>query len=1043
MKKLFRKSQGSPAPVPIQKIVHPSDSVFPTSLPPKYTIPAIPHPCHHKLSVLVTKEGLLLRPIVDGVNSVGAHLRLGWGKHVQLEELHGDGDGEGTDWTQAAVIFGILGTMQLFSESCLFVITARKAVGHLLSQSHSVYEIKSVASIPLEETRARTAVDAIVARNREQNQSIHTTVHDDSPDDLRDNAPPTDAITSPPNSESVQQKVTFSDQSDIRVLSPAAVSSFNSSSRPLFPAMSGASTPLMEPDTPPPTVAKALAARLTFWNRLSHRQPSVAEEEPLHGSDDDSEDDHTEGLEDPDDVIKQIVESAPQPSTIEQKHSELDSKISKECIKLFGKGGMYLSYNFDITTSLQHKQQQLAGTRSRPPDFKSSGNISQPDEVDVTVEPNTNLPLWRRVDKQFWWNEWMLQPFIEAGLHPYVLPVMQGFYQIAAFHLPREPTDTLEESENILIDYIIISRRSRDRAGLRYQRRGIDDDANVANFVETESIMRVDRQGTLNVFSYVQIRGSIPLFWTQSGYSLKPPPVLSSDRTHEQNLSAIRRHFKKTLPLYGPHTLVNLAEQHGKEGAITRAYEKYANELAWKDVHYTGYDFHAETKGMKYENIAKLIDEMDRIFETQGFLWVCGTTALSEQKGVFRVNCIDCLDRTNVFQSAFGRHVLATQLSAVALLNRDIGRTEVDIIFNDLWANNGDAISRAYAGTSALKGDFTRTGKRDIGGILNDGMNSLARMYASTFSDWFSQAVIDFTVGHRALSVFSEFLLKLQTTDPRERIRISNIRADAIATSVSRVLSEGERLLSGWTLFSPMNLNTKIGDKFEEKVVLLSADALYVISYDYTLEKVAKYDRLPLGNILGIMKGAYILSTLEEGSRDVLQNYGFVVNFLNSGQTTRVTSYSFRNSADFPDELQSIPDRGSPSTSASRGSRPKPVRSKSRLSQMISGSRSVGDQLSSYVAFKSLPVDPMHMRRAKEGFEELSIGSDDLSRAETCKDAVNVIVDAIVRACADVGNSNPSIVTESEIVSLAEAQRMTTVYAKMEYGLKRLLWLGG
>jgi len=27
--------------------------------------------------------------------------------------------------------------------------------------------------------------------------------------------------------------------------------------------------------------------------------------------------------------------------------------------------------------------------------------------------------------------------------------------------------------------------------------------------------------------------------------------------------------------------------------------------------------------------------------------------------------------------------------------------------------------------------------------------------------------------------------------------------------------------------------------------------------------------------------------------------------------------------------------------------------------------------------------------------------------------------------------------------SLAEAQRMTSVYAKMEYGVKRLLWLGG
>ncbi len=76
-------------------------------------------------------------------------------------------------------------------------------------------------------------------------------------------------------------------------------------------------------------------------------------------------------------------------------------------------------------------------------------------------------------------------------------------------------------------------------------------------------------------------------------------------------------------------------------------------------------------------------------------------------------------------------------------------------------------------------------------------------------------------LGNRTTSVFSEFLLKLQSTDPRDLIRITKIRADAIATCVSRVLPEGERLLSGWTLFAPEELNTKVGDKFEEKVLLL------------------------------------------------------------------------------------------------------------------------------------------------------------------------------------------------------------------------------
>lgn len=108
-----------------------------------------------------------------------------------------------------------------------------------------------------------------------------------------------------------------------------------------------------------------------------------------------------------------------------------------------------------------------------------------------------------------------------------------------------------------------------------------------------------------------------------------------------------------------------------------------------------------------------------------------------------------------------------------------------------------------------------------MGGLLNDGVNSLARLYSATFSDWFRQAVLDFMLGCRTLSVFEEFLIKLQSTDPRELIRLSKIRAEAIATSVARVLSEGETLISGWTVFSPERLNVKFDDRFEEKVLLL------------------------------------------------------------------------------------------------------------------------------------------------------------------------------------------------------------------------------
>jgi hypothetical protein len=71
----------------------------------------------------------------------------------------------------------------------------------------------------------------------------------------------------------------------------------------------------------------------------------------------------------------------------------------------------------------------------------------------------------------------------------------------------------------------LISRRSRFRAGTRYFRRGIDRDGHVANFNETEQILLLEGQpapGTLGSsedkytkLSFVQIRGSVPVFWSE------------------------------------------------------------------------------------------------------------------------------------------------------------------------------------------------------------------------------------------------------------------------------------------------------------------------------------------------------------------------------------------------------------------------------------------------------------------------------------------------------------------------------------------------
>ena len=97
-------------------------------------------------------------------------------------------------------------------------------------------------------------------------------------------------------------------------------------------------------------------------------------------------------------------------------------------------------------------------------------------------------------------------------------------------------------------------------------------------------------------------------------------------------------------------------------------------------------------------------------------------TVLSDQTSVFRVNCVDCLDRTNVVQAAIAKTILEImvgrlfvfwkedgffflQLKKIGLLDIDAGglNDNARVIFQTMWADNGDAISRQYAGTDAMK----------------------------------------------------------------------------------------------------------------------------------------------------------------------------------------------------------------------------------------------------------------------------------------------------------------------------------------------------
>lgn len=100
------------------------------------------------------------------------------------------------------------------------------------------------------------------------------------------------------------------------------------------------------------------------------------------------------------------------------------------------------------------------------------------------------------------------------------------------------------------VDYFLITRRSWKVGGTRYNSRGIDSKGHVANFCETEQLVVIGG----HLFSHVQIRGSVPAFWKQSGIYAE----VEFYSNHEENRAAFDRHFKKLEKYYSNIFAINL-----------------------------------------------------------------------------------------------------------------------------------------------------------------------------------------------------------------------------------------------------------------------------------------------------------------------------------------------------------------------------------------------------------------------------------------------------------------------------------------------------
>ena len=265
----------------------------------------------------------------------------------------------------------------------------------------------------------------------------------------------------------------------------------------------------------------------------------------------------------------------------------------------------------------------------------------------------------------------------------------------------------------------------------------------VANFVESELIILIGSQEC----SYVQVRGSIPIFWRQSGPKYKPLPQITSDFLTTQK--AFKQHFSHQIKIYGHESIINLVDEIGKEAIVKDEFESHFHYLDSHFLKYFHFDFHKQCKSFQFSKLQNIFHQIEEQFALYKFFWIDHLVdqrveLLCKQQGVFRVNCMDCLDRTNVVQSIIARRVLDSVLMKLGFLMPDqILPFPCLQLYRKLWADNGDAISRQYAGTAAMKGDLTRTGHRNLKGTVKDGLSSANRYYINHFKDTLRQKVID------------------------------------------------------------------------------------------------------------------------------------------------------------------------------------------------------------------------------------------------------------------------------------------------------------
>ncbi|XP_056336621.1 polyphosphoinositide phosphatase [Danio aesculapii] len=419
----------------------------------------------------------------------------------------------------------------------------------------------------------------------------------------------------------------------------------------------------------------------------------------------------------------------------------------------------YFSYSYDVSHSLQYN---LTLLQSWSVCVESeSGAASRQDTFDIFEEEGLPTQVVHGLSHEpyskYVWNLSLLEKVKEI-VHPdWLLYIIHGFCGQSKLLIYGRP-----------VYVTLIARRSSRFAGTRFLKRGANCEGDVANEVETEQIIHDASVMSLSAGSFsscVQVRGSVPLHWSQDISTMMPKPPIRLDQADPfAHVAAL--HFDQMMQRFGsPIIILNLVKKREK-----RKHEKILSEELYRaitnlnqflppehNIEYIAWDMARYTKSKLCNVLDRLSMIAENVVKRTGFFvnrpdFYCHTLRPDErwgdlggtvtpygrlQTGVLRTNCVDCLDRTNTAQFMVGKCALAYQLYALGMIDKPKLQFDTDCVrlFEELYEDHGDTLSLQYGGSQLVHRVKTYRKIAPWTQHSKDIMQTLSRYYSNAFSD--------------------------------------------------------------------------------------------------------------------------------------------------------------------------------------------------------------------------------------------------------------------------------------------------------------------